>query len=106
VLLNSIENGEHGYNILPFEGDASLLVDQNDLIIANINETFLNDMQNYVNCLNAERNTYFKWFYEERHYRYRRLLYRKKVDTRKKVCEKQLDVIKIRKLNYYFLLIK
>jgi ribosomal protein L11 methyltransferase len=40
--LNSIENGERNNckHLTVYEGDASLLVDQNDLIIANINRTF------------------------------------------------------------------
>jgi ribosomal protein L11 methyltransferase len=67
--LNSIENGERNNckHITVCEGDASLLINQKyDLIIANINRNILlNDMQSYVNCLNAGGTLLLSGFYED-----------------------------------------
>ena len=67
--LNSMENAERNNctEITVYEGDASLLVDKKyDLIIANINRNILlNDMQVYVNCLNAGGTILFSGFYNE-----------------------------------------
>lgn len=68
-FLNSIENAERNNckHISVYEGDASLLIDQNyDLIIANINRNILlNDMQRYVDCLNMKGVLLLSGFYEE-----------------------------------------
>ena len=67
--LNSIENAERNncQHITVYEGDAALLQDKKyDLIIANINRNILfNDMQSYVDCLNAGGTILFSRFYEE-----------------------------------------
>ena len=67
--LNSIENAERNNckNITVYEGDATLLKDKKyDLIIANINRNILlNDMQTYVDCLNAKGILLLSGFYEE-----------------------------------------
>lgn len=67
--LNSIENAERNNckYITVYEGDAALLQDKKyDLIIANINRNILlNDMQSYVDCLNAGGTILFSGFYEE-----------------------------------------
>ena len=67
--LNSIENAERNncHHITVYEGDAALLKDKNyDFIIANINRNILlNDMETYVNCLNANGTILFSGFYEE-----------------------------------------
>ncbi len=67
--LNSIENAERNNckEIAVYEGDASLLQDKNyDLIIANINRNILlNDMETYVECLNANGTILLSGFYEE-----------------------------------------
>ena len=67
--LNSIENAERNncQHISVYEGDASLLKDKKyDLIIANINRNILlNDMQSYVDCLNAKGTLLLSGFYEE-----------------------------------------
>ena len=67
--LNSIENAERNncQNISVYEGDAALLQGKKyDLIIANINRNILlNDMQSYVDCLNAGGTILFSGFYEE-----------------------------------------
>ena len=67
--LNSIENAERNncQQITVYEGDASLLKDKKyDLIIANINRNILlNDMQSYVDCLNAKGTLLLSGFYEE-----------------------------------------
>ncbi|MPT36897.1 MAG: 50S ribosomal protein L11 methyltransferase [Flavobacterium sp.] len=67
--LNSIENAERNNckHITVYEGDASLLVDQQyDLIIANINRNILlNDMQAYVDRLNKGGILLLSGFYEE-----------------------------------------
>lgn len=66
--LNSIENAERNNckHITVYEGDASLLVDQQyDLIIANINRNILlNDMQAYVDRLNKGGILLLSGFYE------------------------------------------
>ena len=67
--LNSIENAERNNcrHITVYEGDAALLKGKKyDLIIANINRNILlNDMQSYVDCLNAGGTILFSGFYEE-----------------------------------------
>jgi ribosomal protein L11 methyltransferase len=67
--LNSIENAERNNcsQITVYEGDASLLVGKKyDLIIANINRNILlNDMQQYVDCLNPEGTILFSGFYND-----------------------------------------
>ncbi|NOR27204.1 MAG: 50S ribosomal protein L11 methyltransferase [Lutibacter sp.] len=66
---NSLENVERNNckQISVFEGDASLLADKKyDVIIANINRNILlNDMDTYMNCLNAEGVILFSGFYKE-----------------------------------------
>jgi ribosomal protein L11 methyltransferase len=67
--LNSIENAERNNcsQITVYEGDASLLVGKKyDLIIANINRNILlNDMQQYVDCLNSKGTILFSGFYND-----------------------------------------
>jgi ribosomal protein L11 methyltransferase len=67
--LNSIENAERNNcrAITVYEGDAALLKGKKyDLIIANINRNILlNDMQNYVDCLNPNGTILFSGFYQE-----------------------------------------
>jgi ribosomal protein L11 methyltransferase len=67
--LNSIENAQRNNckEITVYEGDASLLQnDKYDLIIANINRNILlNDMEVYVNCLNAGGTILLSGFYNE-----------------------------------------
>lgn len=67
--LNSIENAERNncQEITVYEGDASLLKGKNyDLIIANINRNILlNDMQQYVECLNKNGILLLSGFYNE-----------------------------------------
>ena len=67
--LNSIENAERNNckHISVYEGDASLLVGKKyDVIIANINRNILlNDMQQYVNCLNENGTLFLSGFYTE-----------------------------------------
>jgi ribosomal protein L11 methyltransferase len=67
--LNSIENAERNncHAISVYEGDASLLKDKKyDLIIANINRNILlNDMQQYVDCLNTDGVLLLSGFYTE-----------------------------------------
>jgi ribosomal protein L11 methyltransferase len=67
--LNSTENAERNNckHITVYEGDAALLAGKKyDLIIANINRNILlNDMQNYVDCLNKDGIILFSGFYEE-----------------------------------------
>ena len=67
--LNSIENAERNNckHISVYEGDASLLAGKNyDIIIANINRNILlNDMEHYVNCLNANGTLFLSGFYTE-----------------------------------------
>jgi len=67
--LNSIENAERNNckHISVYEGDAALLKDKKyDLIIANINRNILlNDMQTYVDALNAGGTILFSGFYEQ-----------------------------------------
>ena len=66
---NSIENVERNNckNISVFEGDAALLTNKHyDVIIANINRNILlNDMEHYMNCLNAGGTILFSGFYQE-----------------------------------------
>ncbi len=66
---NSLENVERNNckHISVFEGDASLLINKKyDVIIANINRNILlNDMDTYMNCLNAEGIILFSGFYKE-----------------------------------------
>ncbi|WP_309613120.1 50S ribosomal protein L11 methyltransferase [Flavobacterium sp.] len=67
--LNSIENAERNncHEISVYEGDASLLKNKTyDLIIANINRNILlNDMQQYVDCLNKNGILLLSGFYNE-----------------------------------------
>jgi len=67
--LNSIENAERNncQNISVYEGDAALLAGKKyDVIIANINRNILlNDMQQYVDCLNENGILFLSGFYEE-----------------------------------------
>jgi len=67
--LNSIENAERNNckYISVEEGDAALLTGRKyDVIIANINRNILlNDMQQYVNCLNEKATLLLSGFYEE-----------------------------------------
>lgn len=67
--LNSIENAERNNckHITVYEGDADLLNGKKyDLIIANINRNILlNDMQDYVYCLNPGGTLLLSGFYEE-----------------------------------------
>ena len=67
--LNSIENAERNncHEIAVYEGDASLLKgNKYDLIIANINRNILlNDMQQYVDCLNKNGILLLSGFYNE-----------------------------------------
>ena len=67
--LNSIENAERNNckHISVYEGDASLLVGKKyDIIIANINRNILlNDMQQYVDCLNKNGILFLSGFYTE-----------------------------------------
>jgi len=67
--LNSIENAERNNckHISVYEGDASLLAGKKyDIIIANINRNILlNDMQQYVDCLNANGILFLSGFYTE-----------------------------------------
>lgn len=67
--LNSIENAERNNckAISVYEGDAALLEGKSyDIIIANINRNILlNDMQQYVDCLNPGGTLFLSGFYEE-----------------------------------------
>ena len=67
--LNSIENAERNNctHISVYEGDASLLPGKKyDVIIANINRNILlNDMQQYVRCLNPKGLLFLSGFYTE-----------------------------------------
>lgn len=67
--LNSIENAERNncHHITVYEGDAALLAGRNyDVIIANINRNILlEDMQQYVDCLNPGGTLFLSGFYEE-----------------------------------------
>ena len=66
--LNSIENCERNNcsQITVLEGDAAILNDKYDVIIANINRNILlNDMQTYVNCMNTNSILFLSGFYNE-----------------------------------------
>lgn len=67
--INSAENVERNNcsHISVYEGDASLLKGRKyDVIIANINRNILlNDMQQYVDCLNKSGMLFLSGFYEE-----------------------------------------
>ena len=67
--LNSIENAERNNckHITVYEGDAALLAGRNyDVIIANINRNILlEDMQQYVDCLNPGGTLFLSGFYED-----------------------------------------
>lgn len=67
--LNSIENAERNNckHITVYEGDVALLAGRNyDVIIANINRNILlEDMQQYVDCLNPGGTLFLSGFYEE-----------------------------------------
>jgi ribosomal protein L11 methyltransferase len=66
---NSIENAERNncHHITVEEGDAALLTGRKyDVIIANINRNILlNDMQQYVDCLNDKAILILSGFYEQ-----------------------------------------
>jgi ribosomal protein L11 methyltransferase len=66
---NSIENAERNncHHISVYEGDVSLLVGKKyDVIIANINRNILlNDMHQYVDCLNSNGTLLLSGFYEQ-----------------------------------------
>ena len=61
------ERGNNCKHISVYEGDASLLKGKKyDVIIANINRNILlNDMQQYVNCLNENGILFLSGFYTE-----------------------------------------
>lgn len=67
--LNSVENAQRNNceQITVYEGDASLLAGRKyDVIIANINRNILlNDMQQYVDCLNPGGILFLSGFYTE-----------------------------------------
>ena len=67
--MNSVENAERNNcnEITVYEGDAALLKDKKyDLIIANINRNILlNDMAQYVDCLNKNGILLLSGFYIE-----------------------------------------
>lgn len=67
--LNTIENVERNNcdDITVYEGDASLLPGKSyDVIIANINRNILlNDIQQYVKCLNPNGKLFLSGFYKE-----------------------------------------
>ncbi|WP_106793075.1 50S ribosomal protein L11 methyltransferase [Aquimarina sp. Aq78] len=67
--LNTIENVERNNceGITAYEGDASLLSGKSyDVIIANINRNILlNDIQQYVECLNPNGKLFLSGFYKE-----------------------------------------
>lgn len=67
--LNSIENAERNNcsKITVYEGDAALLKGKTyDLVIANINRNILlNDMEQYVACLNKNGTLLLSGFYNE-----------------------------------------
>lgn len=67
--LNSIENAERNncHQISVYKGDAALLKEKKyDLIIANINRNILlNDMQQYVDCMNPNGVLLLSGFYNE-----------------------------------------
>jgi ribosomal protein L11 methyltransferase len=67
--LNSIENAERNNctHVSVYEGDAALLAGKKyDLIIANINRNILlNDMKQYVDCLNKNGVLLLSGFYDE-----------------------------------------
>lgn len=67
--LNSIENADRNNckHISVYEGDAALLAGKTyDIIIANINRNILlNDMKQYVDCLNTGGTLFLSGFYTE-----------------------------------------
>lgn len=67
--LNSIENAERNNckHISVYEGDVALLAGKTyDIIIANINRNILlNDMKQYVDCLNKGGTLFLSGFYNE-----------------------------------------
>lgn len=67
--INSIENAGRNNcrHISVYEGDASLLEGKSyDIIIANINRNILlNDMEQYIACLNKDGLLFLSGFYEE-----------------------------------------
>ena len=67
--LNSIENADRNNckHISVYDGDAALLKGKTyDIIIANINRNILlNDMKQYVDCLNANGTLFLSGFYTE-----------------------------------------
>ncbi|OEK08772.1 ribosomal protein L11 methyltransferase [Flavivirga aquatica] len=67
--LNSLENVEsnNAQHITVIEGDASVLLGKKyDIIIANINRNILlNDLENYIACLNANGTLFLSGFYND-----------------------------------------
>ncbi len=66
--LNSLENVERNSckRITVIEGDASVLHEKYDIIIANINRNILlQDMKTYVSCLNKEGILFLSGFYND-----------------------------------------
>jgi len=66
--LNSIENVErnHCKYITVIEGDASVLKNKYDIIIANINRNILlNDIESYTSCLNNNGMLFLSGFYND-----------------------------------------
>lgn len=66
--LNSLENVERNncQHITVIEGDASVLKNKYDIIIANINRNILlQDMETYVACLNENGTLFLSGFYND-----------------------------------------
>ena len=66
--LNSLENVERNNrnHIKVIEGDASVLKNKYDIIIANINRNILmQDMATYISCLNKDGILFLSGFYKE-----------------------------------------
>lgn len=66
--LNSLENVERNNckHITVIEGDASVLHEKYDIIIANINRNILlQDMKTYVSCLNKDGILFLSGFYND-----------------------------------------
>ena len=66
--LNSVENVERNNckQITVIEGDASVLKDKYDVIIANINRNILmQDLATYISCLNKNGMLFLSGFYNE-----------------------------------------
>ncbi|MGB5418198.1 50S ribosomal protein L11 methyltransferase, partial [Algibacter sp.] len=66
--LNSLENVERNNckNITVIEGDASVLKNKYDIIIANINRNILmQEMATYISCLNKNGTLFLSGFYAD-----------------------------------------